>query len=600
MAKSLSKAMLAVVAATLLSACGGGGDGEGGGGQGSGSTPPPPPPAGPTGRLATPVETALFLTQSTFGPDRDAIESQTGGSASDWFVSQVETPPTYLLPAVDQYLALVRDPDEFSGFARDAATIAFWRNAVGAPDQLRQRTAFALSQILVVSGETGELASSPDGLAIYQDILIEHAFGNYRDLLEAITYSPAMGNYLTYIGSKKANPQTGRMPDENYARELLQLFTIGVVEIDQGGETVGGQPAELFDNDDITGLARVFTGFTYGREVRNYEDWRAAMREPLVINPDDHSLEPKSFLGFTIPAGIQGEDSVDRALDHIMDQPTLAPFISRQLIQRFTTSNPAPAYVQRVANAFETGRYQLPNFVTVGEGQCGDLTATLAAILFDESVSDIDAARANTEFGKIREPVLRLAHWARAFEVRATDAVYAFDIHRTNGTGRLNQNAYRAPSVFNFYRPGFVAPGTQTGAQGMTVPELQIFNSASAAGYVNFLEDFVLDDADDRRLERYERLIDNRNVDLSAEAALTAWLPDYDDEIALADDHEALLDHLDLILTHNTLSDGTRALVLEQLDADRDEGEDTPAEIRDRVQMAILLIMTSPDYLVQR
>ncbi len=600
MAKSVRETLLAVVTAGLLASCSGGG--EDGGGQ-AGPPPPPPPPGGPTGRMATPAEAGLFLTQATFGPGRSHIEQHTGRSASTWFERQLDIEPTYLTPIVDQYTTMVRDPDSFSAFRRDSATLAFWRNAIGAPDQLRQRMAFALSQILVVSADTsGRLGGSPEGMAYYQDLMIEHAFGNYRDLLEDVTYSPAMGDYLTYIGSKKANPNTGRMPDENYARELLQLFTIGVVEIDQGGEVVtsGGAPVELFDNDDVTGLARVFTGFEFALRGDTDANRRERMRQPLVIDPNDHSEQAKSFLGLTIPAGVSAEESVDQALDHIMAQPTTAPFISRQLIQRFTTSDPSPDYVRRVANAFEAGRFTLPNAETVGDGRRGDLAATLAAILFDPSVSDIDAARADDSFGKVREPVLRLAHWARAFEVPAFEVVYMFDVYNTSGTDDLSQTPYRSPSVFNFYRPGFVAPGTLTGEAGMTAPELQILNSATAAGYVNFMDDFILDDPGDRNVNDLQRKINAVNVTLSAERAAEAWLPDLTYETALASDHEALVDHLALILTNDALSDGTRGLVLEQLDAEAALGTDTPEEIRDRVQIAILLIMSSPDYLVQR
>lgn len=591
----------ALVCASFLASCGAGGvDGSGE----SGSSPPPPPPAGPTGRLATSVEAGVFLGQATFGPSPTDLESQTGRSASEWFIAQTELTPTYLTPVVNSYIDLVRDPDSFSAFRRDATSIAFWRNAVGAPDQLRQRMAFALSQILVVSDDNGPLRNEPEAMAYYQDILIEHALGNYRDLLEAVTYSPAMGSYLTYVGSKKENPDTGRMPDENYARELLQLFTLGVVEINAGGEVVtggDGLPIELFDNTDITGLARVFTGYEFALDRKTAENRRARLTMPLVVDPEDHSLEEKSFLGLTIPAGIGAEESLDRTLDHLMDQPTMAPFLARQLIQRFTTSNPSPDYVRRVAQAFETGSYQLPNFVTVGTGQTGDLTATLAAILFDETVTDVDRARTDESFGKIREPVLRLVHWARAFQVPGREAVYMFDLYDTNGSDELNQNPYRAPSVFNFYRPGFIAPGTRTGDQGMTVPELQILNSASVAGYVNFMDDFILDDLDDRNLSRIEDQIRWRNVNLDPVSAQRAWLPDYDDEIALADDHAALVDHLDQLLTHGTLSSGTRALIIEELDASAAlNNSDTPEALRDRVQMAILMVMTSPDYLVQR
>lgn len=601
MKPSCLKALTASVCAAILASCGAGGVG-GSGDDTSGSSPPPP--AGPTGRLATPVEASVFLGQATFGATPSDLAAQTGRSASDWFVAQTETEPTYLTPIVDAYIDLVRDPDSFSAFRRDTVSIAFWRNAVGAPDQLRQRMAFALSQILVVSDSNGPLRDQPEAMAYYQDILIEHAFGNYRDLLEAVTYSPAMGSYLTYIGSKKANPNSGRMPDENYARELLQLFTLGVVEIDSGGEIVTGgdsQPIELFDNTDITGLARVFTGYDFALDRKTPENRGARLTMPLIVDPEDHSSEEKSFLGLTIPAGIGAAESLDRTLDHLMDQPTMAPFLSRQLIQRFTTSNPSPAYVRRVAQAFETGSYQLPNFVTVGTGRTGDLTATLAAILFDESIADITQARNDDSFGKIREPVLRLVHWARAFEVQAGDAVYIYEIYDTNGSDELNQSPYAAPSVFNFYRPGFIAPGTLTGDRGMTVPELQILNSASAAGYVNFMDDFILDDLDDRRLSRFENQFGWRNVSLDPQAAMDAWLPGYEDEIALASDHNALVDHLDQLLTHGTLSEGTRALIIEELDASAAlNNGDTPEAVRDRVQMAVLMVMTSPDYLVQR
>jgi uncharacterized protein (DUF1800 family) len=586
------------LAAGLLAACGGGSGGSDGDDGGSG-----PPPSGPTGRLATPVETSTFLTQATFGPAPNEIDRLTGGSASQWFIDQTEMSPTYLKPTYDQYRALIRDNGETTRFRTEIPTIAFWQNAVGAPDQLRQRVAFALSQILVTSASTGRLRDTPEGMIYYQDLLIEHAFGNYRDLLEDVTYSPAMGYYLTYIGSKKADPNTGRMPDENYARELLQLFTIGVVEIDSGGEVVTGSNAnaiELFDNDDITGLARVFTGFEYALDGRTSENRRDRMAMPLVIDARDHSEQAKTFLGLTIPAGTSGEASVDQALDHIMAQPTVAPFIARQLIQRLTTSNPSPAYVRRVAEAFEQGQYQLPNFVTVGQGRRGDLTATIAAVLFDPSVSDVEAARNDPEFGKIREPVLRLAHWARAFEVTPGDVIYRFDIYDTRQSNRLSQGPYRAPSVFNFYRPGFIAPGSETGNAGMTVPELQIMDSTSVAGFVNYLDNFVLDDPDDRSVSYYQSKIDNYNVNLSAEAAVNAWVADYEAELALLSTPEALIDHLDLLLTQNTLSPGTRALLLEQLNADAATGTTDPAELRDQVQLIVLLIMSSPDYLVQR
>lgn len=589
---------LAATLGLVLAACGGGGSGDGAS-EGGGA----PPPSGPTGAFRTEPTTAVFLTQATFGPSQAEIDRLTGQSASHWFQDQIEMAPSYLHPHFDRHMSQVIEGG-YSGFRAASPTVAFWRNAVEAPDQLRQRMAFALSQILVVSGSSGRLRGQPEGMVYYQDLLIEHAFGNYRDLLEAVTYAPAMGYYLTYLGSKKADPDSGRMPDENYARELLQLFTIGVVDTDLQGRVLtdgSGEPRELYDNTDITGLARVFTGFEYALDGRTPENRRERMRRPLFINERHHEDGAKRFLGLTIPAGVTGPDSVEMALDHIMDQPTVAPFLARQLIQRFVTSDPDPAYVGRVADAFERGTFQLPNAVTVGEGRRGDLTATLAAILFDPAARDVDANRADPGFGKIREPVLRLTHWARAFGVDPADTEYVFDLYDTREADELAQHPYQAPSVFNFYRPGFVAPGTLTGERDMTTPELQIFNTATAPGYVNFIDDFILQDLDDRDMDRIADRLSRLRADLPAAPGVNAWVADYEDEIALVDTPDALLDRLDLVLTANTLTPQTRALIAEFLEQEAESsGAADPEDLRDRVQMAVLLVMTSPDYLVQR
>lgn len=594
---ALARALTAsVVTAFLLSACGGG-SGEGDTGS---PPPPPPPPAGPTGAFRSEPLTAVFLTQATFGPSQDDIERLTGQSASQWFQDQLALAPTYLRPRFETHMNRVVDGG-FSSFRQASPTLVFWRNAVGAPDQLRQRMAFALSQIMVVSATSGDLRGRPEGMVHYQDLLIEHAFGNYRDLLEAVTYSPAMGYYLTYIGSKKADPSRGRMPDENYARELLQLFTIGVVETDQQGRPRldgSGAAIELYDNEDITGLARVFTGFEYALDGRTEENRIERMRRPLFIDERDHEDGAKTFLGLTIPAGTPGPESVEMALDHIMDQPTVAPFVSRQLIQRFVTSHPDPAYVGRVADTFDRGTYQLPNGVTVGDGRRGDLAATLAAVLFDDAARNVEANRSDPQFGKIREPILRITHWARAFDVEPNDVDYLFDFYDTREADELAQHPYQSPSVFNFYRPGFVAPGTETGAAELTMPELQLVNTATAPGYVNFLDDLVLQDLDDRDLQRIADRLAQVRADLPAEPGVNAWVASYADELALLTDTEALLDHLDLLLTAGTLTEGTRGLIAEFLN---DESvEDTPEARRDQVQLAVLLIMSSPDYLVQQ
>ncbi|XBQ15999.1 MAG: DUF1800 domain-containing protein [Oceanicaulis sp.] len=594
MKRAMRLGALALAGAMILAGCDGGSP--------DAAPPPPAGTASPTGPFATAQGTAQFLTQASFGPTPSDIDRYEGRSASEWFENQLVLQPTYLSAQFDRHMDLVIDGG-YSGFRVASPTILFWKNAVGAPDQLRQRMAFALSQILVVSASSGQLRNNPEGMVYYQDLLIEHAFGNYRELLEDVTYSPAMGYYLTYIGSKKADPDTGRMPDENYARELLQLFTIGVVDTDMQGRVLtdgAGRPRELYGNEDIEGLARVFTGFEFSGDRSTPEGRRAAWRRPLEIDPRDHSEVAKTFLGYTIPAGTSGEASVDMALDHIMAQPTLPPFIARQLIQRFVTSAPSPDYVGRVARAFDEGRYQLPNMVTVGDGRRGDLAATIAAVLFDEEATDVEASRADPRFGKIREPILRLVHWARAFGVDANDTEWVFDIYDTRSSDNLAQNPYQSPSVFNFYRPGYIAPGTETGAADMTVPELQLFTTATAPGYVNFLDNFVLADPNERDASRIADKLSNLRVNLSAGPGVNAWVADYAQEIALAGEPEALLDRLDLILTGGTLSAETRAIVREHLEADAASGDTSAEAVRDRVQFAVLMIMTSPDFLVQR
>ena len=272
-------------------------------------------------------------------------------------------------------------------------TNLFIDEAIAGDDQLRQRMVFALSEIIVVSSNS-DLDDYPESMAYYVDILSDNAFGNYRDLLKEITYAPAMASYLTYLANEKGDPEMGRVPDENYARELLQLFTIGLNELNQDGSVKlsGGQPVEIFDNDDITGLAKVFTGMSVkGSEFYDlFNDCNTRndcpqFYQPLEVFADFHSDLEKEFLGLTIPANTAGVQSIDMALDEIFSHPNVAPFVSRQLIQRFVTSHPQPAYIRRVANAFDAGRFTLPDGTVVGTSRRGDLKATLAAVLLDNN-----------------------------------------------------------------------------------------------------------------------------------------------------------------------------------------------------------------------
>lgn len=558
----------------LLVACGGGG---GGNAPPPPTGGPPPPPVSTQTLIETPSAAVRFLSWSTFGGTKAQIDALTGMDAADWLKLEFSRPPTYTLPKL---ASAPRDQD--GQIERWTASGQYWDQMFTAPDQLRQRMAFALSQILVYSDITN--LSEQAKRAYYQDILIEHAFGNYRDLLQDVTYSPAMSQWLTYYRNRKGDPNTGRMPDENYARELLQLFTLGLVELNPDG-TVATGANEIFDNEDIVGLARVFTGLS-GKGLQFWgvpdEDY---IYNPLVMFEDQHSTLEKSFLGTTIPPNTSGTESINIALDTIFEHPNLAPFVSRQLIQRLTRSDPPPEYVGRVAAAFEAGRYQSENGQIFGDSRRGNLEATVAAILLDESLFTEPASLSAAEqTGKIREPILRFAHFIRAFDHTNIISLNEWRLVNTidPATG-LGQHPFRSPSVFNFYRPGYIAPNSQSGELGLTAPEFQIMNESSAIGYHNFTSEFAF------------------NFSPQRDGQLESFIPNYDDELSLVDTPADLVDHLALLLTADQLSVPEREAITAILETLPVETGDPAAEAFDRFQKvatAVALVINSPSFAV--
>lgn len=563
-----------------------------------------------------------FLTQSTFGPSVDSINSLKNTPYSEWFTEQLNLPKTFASPLIEG----------FSVAGEHGAGMAFWQNAITAKDQLRQRMAFALSQIFVISDfNENQLFDHPNAVAAYQDLLTEHAFGNYRDLLEAVTYSPAMGYYLTYMGSEKGDKETGRVPDENYAREILQLFSIGLVELNPDGTPVlnaNAKPVETYSNQDITGLAKVFTGLNLNEtdfydeegdlredvlarlnldeaffdeeELEEEERLEGAIENlrftlPMETFEDSHSDLEKRFLGLTIAADTQAKDSISLALDHIFNHKNVAPFISRQLIQRFVTSHPSPQYVQRVAQSFRIGRFQLPNGDWVGLGKRGDLSATLAAILFDENArADSHNDQVSKQFGKVREPILRFTAWARAFDLNAVTPLYMFNLWDTSSNTDLGQHPYRSPTVFNYYQPHYIAQGSQTGMANLNMPELQLVNASTIPSYINFMSFFINGEMrDEEYLEEYQEFIEEEELDLSLQKVKQSFYAPYGREVALADQPWALVAHLDTLLTYGRLSSKSKHRIKKAI---------TLIPVREkqaRVKMAILMVMTSPEFLVQ-
>ena len=575
---------LYIVFLTLaITACGGGGGGS--------STPPavdpPAPPPSPPEPTLSEFEAARFLSQASFGPNQASIDELVADGLESWFNAELDKPASlHLQNVLDSFASdgsFIDEQGDLLPGARFSASNSFWQTSIEADDQLRQRMAFALSQIMVVS-RNSNLSEVPQTMAAYMDVLTEGAFGNFRDLMENVTYSPAMSIYLTYLRNVKADPDIGRVPDENYARELLQLFTIGLVELNADGTATQSPQGdiELFDNTDITGLAKVFTGLSFSdtgflTSIRNLP--LTSYYKPLSMFDAFHSDEEKSFLGTTIPANTDGETSINMALDAIFAHPNVGPFISRQLIQRFITSHPRPEYVARVSSAFDSGSYTLPSGANIGSSQRGDLSATLAAILFDAEARD-ESSISNTAFGKIREPVLRFTHWARAFNINSADAVNEAVLRDTSSTELLGQHPYSSASVFNFYRPGYIAPGTETGAAGLTAPELQISSAATVIGYPNFMTIYAFN------------LSPKRNPNQPS-----AYSADYAAEASLASDPSALLDHLDLLLTHGTLLDETKNRIADAINEFSASDEESRQA---RARLASVMVMTSPEYLVLR
>ncbi len=577
------KASMIIAAGLFVAACGGGGGGSSvppvpptsGGGSGGGGGAPP---VEPSSKIDSELEASRFLARATFGGTKSEIASLNGRDAADWLASEFSKSASLTMPDL-----LAQPRDENGRLQNQRINELYWDHLVTANDQVRQRMAFALSQILVYSDAAD---SDQPTRGYYQDILIRNALGNYRDLLEEVTYSPAMGQWLTYLANRKGDPNKGRMPDENYAREILQLFSIGLIELNMDGTPkldAQGQQVETYTNDDIEGLARVFTGLSW----TGGDFWKEPQDggiNPMEMYPEQHSELEKSFLGTTIPAGTSGTESIDRALDTIFEHPNVAPFLSRQLIQRFTQSDPSPDYVGRVANAFETGRYTAAGGRTFGTGQRGDLQATLAAVLLDDSTFLDATSGATIASGKVREPILRFTHWARAFNVSGVDAGNERRLRDTRSSeSALGQQAFRSPSVFNFYRPGYIAPGTNAGERDITVPEFQIVNESSSVGYLNFMTDFAFDRASQR----------DRDID--------TYTPDYSDELALVGDPTALVDHLDSLLTGGRMAAAEKADIVDiisTVEIRTNNAENTAADQEDMVQTAVALVLNSPSYAV--
>ena len=567
------RALLAAIGLMALVSCGGGagGDNDGGGPGGGG---------GMSANPLTEAQASRLLQQATFGATPATLDQATGMTAEAWVDQQFALGPS--MPYLEYVDGRIGELGQNALFNRALFYEAWWRNAATGDDQLRQRVAFALSEIFVVSLLDGDHIRNRQAGAYY-DILLNNAFGNFRDLLEDVTLSPSMGFYLTYFRNEKENADGTRFPDENYAREVMQLFTIGLDELNIDGTLrldAQGDPIPTYSGDDIRGLAKVFTGLSQPRGRPSDTFFASsdpdALVKPMVFYPEYHSTSEKRFLGVTIPAQSTPDPEGDLriALDALFNHPNVGPFIAQRLIQRLITSNPSPEYVARVATVFNDN----------GSGVRGDMRAVVRAIILDDEARD-ETRIADPSFGKLREPLIRIANYVRAVESRSVSGNWR--IGGTSGNTQLDQSPLTAPSVFNFYRPGYTPPAlTALGQRNLLAPEFQITDEVSVAGYLNYLRNSI-------------------NVGLgAAPAGGPDVLTDYEDLMALVDDAARLVDRLDLLLTANQLSDSTKQVVIAELnDLPVDpnlSASALAARRRSRIRAAIFLVMSSNDYLVQR
>ena len=585
-------------ALVLLSACGGG--------NGGSATPEPAIATALGGassadvgidRPATRNEAARFLTQATFGPNDYDIELLLKIGYSAWIERQFSLPATSHRAWWEAANAAIQAVTPTATAGQDQVWESFWNQAVNGPDQLRLRMAFALSQIFVISAVDGTIGGQPRAVAAWLDMLGAKSFGTYRELLESVSLHPLMGLYLTHLKNQKPDLATGRIPDQNFARESMQLLSIGLVKLSADGTPLldaNNRPTETYGPADVSGLSNVFTGFSWACPAApnnscflNGSSGGVSDPDryfkPMLAYPLYHSLDAKTFLGVTIPASTTANPAGDLkiALDTLTAHTNVGPFISKQLIQRLVTSNPSGPYVQAVAAVFDNN----------GVGQRGDLKAVLRAILLHP-----EAKLQSTGTGKVREPVLRLSAYLRAYPHQSDTGSWRVGNTDSVATS-LGQTPLRAPSVFNFYRPGYVAPGSQSAAAGMVGPELQLLNESSAAGWINYMRD-NLSNGVGQFNGTVGTVVFNRR-DLQRD-----WAP----ELALAPRPTELVSSVtDKLLyglaspaLQTEISSAITKITIPVLNAGGTNQAAIDAAKRNRVNATVLLTLAAPEYVVQK
>ena len=535
-----------------------------------------------------------FLFQAGLGGSMEDIESLAlTGDYEAWIDQQAALPMTdvlsnviaineeefqYFLSQTDEF-GNPNQPENYFGPWAKHFSYAWWDNAAKAPDQLRYKVANALSQIFVISHNNTDLGNHGEAMGAYYDLLLKRSFGNFRDLLGDVTFNPSMGFYLSHLNNPKTDTSRNQQPDENYAREIMQLFTIGLNELNMDGSLrldENGQSIPTYTNDDIQGLAKVLTGLSgadFNAKIKEqYPNARIefgadfyAMDRTIAMRMYEQAHEPgeKTILGnFNIPAGQTGLKDIQDALDHLFDHPNVPPFISRRLIQRMVKSNPSPDYIERVANVFADN----------GQGVRGDLLAVIKAILLDQEARSCEFILDPAQ-GQLREPVLKYTQIIHALPNDSPSGNYWKDPRSL--FDRTKQSPQTSPTVFNFYSPDF-APGGEIKDRGLVAPEFKILDSETSIGYANQVFEWafgelLLFDWEDRT--PHVQII-------------------FDDLEKLArTDQEGLIHEVDVLLLHGQMSDVTRNVIRRALNLAGPTGR-----YRERAQFVLYMAMISPDY----
>ena len=519
----------------------------------------------------TTMQASKFLTQATFGPNTASINALVAqNNLEAWINQQMLLPISRTYPYVQA---------NSNGSLRTTRHHIWWQNVMQGDDQLRQRVAFALSEIFVISDLDYELGNSQYGVTDFYDMLAENAFGNYRTLLEKVTLHPTMGVYLGMLRNQKANPALFIRPDENYAREVLQLFSIGLYELGQDGQTIPlNSPVDSYSQETVENFARVFTGWNFAdspgvwtsNDLTSYDKTRAMVADYQPAPPNSfHDTGTKTLLNGAVLANSSGvarptESDTSFALNNIFNHPNVPPFFSKLLIQRLTTSNPSPAYVKRVAD----------KFVNNGRGQRGDIGEVVKAILLDNEARFGKVI--NPDFGKVKEPILQLSQLWRAFDAQlgtTAQGEYRLSVKSADRIDEVfGQAVLKSRSVFNFFLPE--NPLSNSSASGLLGPEMQIMTEANIASIHNAF---------------YEQVYTYNNQ--SGVGSTTITRLNIDDAVGMGGNIDNLLDYLARLLLGNTMPPSMREAIKQHL-------VNVPSNY-DRVRDAIFIIVASPQFMVE-